>query len=188
MEPRMEMRQDPREASIGNKVPRQVEAIVEIPRESRVKYEFDPQAGLFRVSRVLPEDMAYPVNYGFIPSTLSDDGDCLDIMALDSPPLQPGTLISLEVMGGLHLLDRGVEDYKILGRPAYLSRGENDSPDPDPAFLMVIWHFFQHYKELERKPVEVLKWIGREQAKEIVRDAHERYRKQDQFALAGNAG
>ncbi|MDB5050902.1 MAG: ppa [Fibrobacteres bacterium] len=187
MEPKMALRMDLRDAPVGSRVPRQVDAIVEIPRESRVKYEFDPPTGLFRVSRVLPEDMTYPVNYGFIPSTLADDGDCLDIMVLDSPPLQPGTVITLEVMGALHLMDRGIEDYKILGRPAYLSPYERDSADPDPAFLKIVWHFFQHYKELEKIPVEVLKWIGREQAKEIVRDAHERFRKKEPVEVMGDA-
>ncbi len=179
---------DLRGAPIGKKVPAVVEAIVEIPKESRVKYEFDPPTGLFRVSRLLPRDMVYPVNYGFIPSTLSNDDDCMDVLILDTPPLIPGTILSVEVLAALHLLDRGVEDFKILGRPASLSAPKGREPEePDPAVLEVVRHFFQHYKELEKTPVEILEWIEREQAKEIVRNAHERYRKQDEAILAANA-
>lgn len=119
--------------------------------------------------------MRYPVNYGFIPGTLAADGDPLDILVSDTPPLLVGFILSLEVLGLLSLRDREVEDVKILGRPEYFGTEGRPGMEGMADYLETIRHFYRHYKELEGKPVEIKGWGGGNEARAAIEAARRRY-------------
>ena len=140
--------------------------IVEIPMLSRVKYEFDKETGLIKFDRVLYSPMHYPANYGFVPQTLWDDGDPLDVLVLGYEPLVPGTLVEARPIGALDMIDGGEGDIKILAVPARDPRfaNTNDVSDLEPHITEEIKHFFEVYKDLQKKEVEVGKWRGKNEA------------------------
>ncbi len=150
--------------------PRVVNAIVEIPKGSNHKYEYDPDYDQFVLDRSLMSAMVYPANYGFISSTLADDGDALDILILAGEPIDKGTIVPTRVIGALHMIDNGEVDYKLIGVPvrSYSKQHIQTFADIDPLLLDVIENFFQHYKELEGKTVELKGWIEQEETLKIV--------------------
>ena len=150
--------------------PRVVNAIVEIPKGSNHKYEYDPEYDQFVLDRSLMSAMVYPANYGFISSTLADDGDALDILVLAGEPIDKGTIVPTRVIGALHMVDGGEVDYKLIGVPvrSYSKQHIQTFEDIDPLLLDVIENFFQHYKELEGKKVELKGWINQEETFKIV--------------------
>ena len=140
--------------------------VIEIPKLSRVKYELDKDTGLIKFDRVLYSPMHYPANYGFVPQTLWDDGDPLDVLVMGHEPLISGCLIEVRPIGVLDMVDGGEGDAKVLAVPSADPRFKNtkDISDLEPHFLDEIKHFFTVYKDLQKKKVEVGDWHGKEDA------------------------
>lgn len=153
--------------------PQVVNAVVEIPKGSSNKYEYDPELDQFVLDRALMSAMVYPANYGFISSTLADDGDALDILVCSGSPIDKGTVVPTRVIGALHMIDNGEVDYKLIGVPlrSYNKQHIGELDDFDPLFLEVVENFFQHYKELEGKEVVLKGWIEKEETFKIVEDS-----------------
>ena len=160
---------------IGPKYPYEVDCVVEIPKDTNVKYEYDEHYHVFRVDRCLLSSMSYPASYGFIPSTLGDDGDALDVLVYNSSALNTGSVVTCRVVGVLDMTDGGKKDYKVLGVPLFMHHPLRDIHDIDPMFLKITRNFFQYYKELEGKNVEIGNWMDAKFAREKVVAAHEAY-------------
>lgn len=160
---------------IGRKYPFEVDCVVEIAKDTNVKYEYDEHNHVFRLDRCLLSSMSYPCSYGFIPSTLADDGDALDMLVYCSAALGTGTVACCRVVGALDMTDGGRKDYKVLGVPLYMPHPIHDILDVDPMFLKITRNFFQYYKELEGKNVEIGDWKNGEFAREKVVAAHKAY-------------
>lgn len=154
--------------------------IVEIPKLSRVKYELDKATGLIKYDRVLYSPMHYPANYGFVPQTLWEDGDPLDVLVLGDEPLVPGCIVEARPIGVLDMVDGGEGDAKVLAVPTSDPRWKNtkDISDLEPHLLDEIKHFFTVYKDLQMKKVEVGNWSGREKAQQAVEKSIELYQKE----------
>jgi len=166
------------EVSPGDNLPSECTAVIEIPKGSSVKYELDKQTGLIRLDRVLYSAVYYPANYGFIPQTLAEDDDPLDILVLCQEEVRPLTLVHSRVIGLMSMLDTGKRDQKILAvamdDPEYAVFHEMDEL---PAHrLRTVRRFFQDYKVLENKEVEVDEFQPAAQAMPVIEDALERYR------------
>ena len=159
--------------------PERLNVIIEIPKLSRVKYELDKETGLIRFDRVLYSPMHYPTNYGFVPRTLWDDGDPLDILVLAYEPLIPGSLVEARSIGMLPMNDGGEDDVKILAVPTADPRFSktNDIGNLEPHLLDEIKHFFRVYKDLQKKVVRVGEWKGRKDALKAIERSIELYRK-----------
>ena len=156
---------------------RTVEALIEIPRGSRNKYEYDERRGRIRLDRVLYSSVHYPTDYGFIPDTLAGDGDHLDILVLTQEPTFPGCLIEARPIGGLGMADEKGADFKVLAVPVGDPRfaGTWTLTDLSPHWLREIETFFETYKLLEPKQTEVLGWHTVEEAWAIIERTRERY-------------
>ncbi len=152
--------------------------IVEIPRLSRIKYELDKDTGLIKYDRVLYSPMHYPANYGFVPQTLWEDGDPLDVLVLGDEALIPGCLIEARPIGVLDMIDGGEGDAKVLAVPTSDPRWKNtkDISDLEPHLLEEIKHFFTVYKDLQKKKVEVGDWNGSDKARSAVEKSIELYK------------
>ena len=146
--------------------------IIEIPKDTNVKYEYDPDLAVFKYDRSLLSAMVYPSNYGFIPNTKADDGDALDILVYNSRPINTGTLVECRVMGVLDMEDDGEKDYKILATPvSHIKDYSRGLYDIDPQFLKICQNFFSHYKDLNNKLVEVFDWHEADIAMQIIEDS-----------------
>jgi inorganic pyrophosphatase len=163
---------------IGDGSPHEVNAVIEIPRGTTNKYEYDKQLNVFRLDRNLHSPVHYPGDYGFIPSTLSRDGDPLDVLVLVDAPSFPGCFMSVRPLGVLQMIDQGKEDEKLLAvgtnNPIY--RSVTDYEQLYPHLLLEIQHFFTVYKELEAKSSRVTGWQNAEAARSVVIDCQERFR------------
>jgi len=151
--------------------PKLVNAVVEIPKGTSAKYEYDPKYDLFRLDRCLMSAMVYPASYGFIPSTLAEDGDALDVIIYNATPIDKGSLVECKVIGCLNMLDDGVPDYKVLACPTSHVKEYVTLDDVDPVFLTVAENFFQHYKELNNQTVTTHGWMRREQTYKVIEEA-----------------
>jgi inorganic pyrophosphatase len=162
---------------IGKNAPREVHAIIEIPKGSSNKYEFDLSLDTFVLDRVLFSPLYYPFDYGFIAGTLSGDGDPLDVLVLGSQPTFTGCVVLARPLGSLHMRDEEGEDYKILAVSARDPRFNDaaDLSDIAEHYLREITHFFAVYKELEEKETEVLGWQDRAMAYRIINEARHRH-------------
>ena len=173
--------------SPGVGVPRVVDVFVEIPRGGRVKYEVDKESGLLRASRVLYGALHYPANYGFIPRTLDDDGDALDILVLSQEDVNAGALVSARVIGVMPMVDQGEVDDKIIavmiGDPMF--DGVRSLDDLAPFRMNEIMRFFGDYKALEEKDVRVAAPHGLDEAVKVVERALSVYEKK--FASSSSA-
>lgn len=151
--------------------------IIEIPKLSRVKYELDKETGLIHVDRVLYSPMHYPTNYGFVPQTLWDDGDPLDVLVMSHEPFVPGCLVEVRPIGIMEMHDDGEGDAKILAVPTKDPRFNNvtDIRNLEPHTLDEISHFFRVYKDLQKKEVVVGDWLGHEEAEKAVDHSIEVY-------------
>ena len=159
--------------------PEDFSAVIEIPKGSKCKYELDKTTGLLRLDRILYTSTHYPANYGFIPRTYADDGDPLDVLVLCSEPIYPMTLVQVYPIGVMRMIDGGKMDDKIIAvpfsDPSYFGIR---SIDELPAHIFDgILHFFTVYKQLENKQTDVQSLFGPDEAKRIVEDAMEGYRK-----------
>ena len=167
---------------IGDKSPEIFNAVVEIPKGSHNKYEFDEEMGVMKLDRVLYSPMHYPLDYGFIPETRSEDGDHLDVMIMGGDPLFAGCVCDVRPIGLLKMIDSGEEDFKILGVQDKNPRLKDikdikDIEAHNSHFLKEIAHFFKVYKDLQGKEVKIVGWEGAEEAKKEIKRAEEEYKK-----------
>ncbi len=166
--------------SIGKNPPEDVNVIIEVPVGGHpIKYEMDKESGTLVVDRFLYTPMTYPGNYGFVPHTLSDDGDPIDVLVCNTRPLIPGCVISVRPIGVLVMEDDGGQDEKIIAVPVpkLTRRYENvfEHTDLPEITLKQIEHFFEHYKDLEPgKWVKIGGWHGSDYAKKLITEAIER--------------
>ncbi|MGB9937953.1 MAG: inorganic diphosphatase [Methanobacterium sp.] len=163
----------------GPSVPEVVYAVIEIPKGSRNKYEYDKDMEAFALDRVLYSPFVYPAEYGIIPQTLYDDGDPMDIMVLMEQPTFPGCVIETRPIGIMRMIDGEDNDDKILGVPINDPRFKdiNDIDDVPKHLLDEIAHFFKEYKHLEGKTTEILGWENASKAFEAVEHSIELYKK-----------
>jgi inorganic pyrophosphatase len=168
-----------RDLSPGTHPPDDVTAVIEIPFGSRNKYELDKHTGMLRLDRVLYSAVHYPGDYGFIPRTLHEDNDPLDVLVLVKEQTFPGCLIDVRPIGVLKMLDKGEPDDKILAVPRFDPYHEEwfDIADIPSHALKEIEHFFKSYKDLEGKRVEILGWGKSVEAMRIISESIERYDK-----------
>lgn len=164
---------------IGEDAPDEFNIVVEVPKGSKVKYELGKETGLLKVDRILYSSVVYPENYGFIPQTLADDDDPLDVIVLVQEPIQPLGILEVRPIGMLHMVDDGERDENIIcvhvEDPVYNSYNHvNEFPDHRWDELK---QFFAEYKKLEQKEVEVGDIVGPEEAKEYVQHAIDLYNK-----------
>jgi inorganic pyrophosphatase len=161
----------------GEHLPNEFIALVEIPMGSSVKYELDKKTGLLRLDRVLYSAVYYPANYGFIPQTYAEDDDPLDVLVLCQEPLAPLTLVTSRVIGLMTMVDGGKKDHKILAvavdDPEFNSF--HDAAELPPHRLMMLRRFFQDYKLLEGKSVEVDEIQPAAKALPIIEESLQRY-------------
>jgi inorganic pyrophosphatase len=166
--------------AIGKNPPEVVNVIIEVPMGAHpIKYEMDKDSGALFVDRFVHTNMYYPCNYGFIPHTLSGDGDPADVLVVSTAPILAGAVISVRPIGVLMMEDDGGKDEKILAVPTskvypfYDKVAEYD--DLPEILLAQIKHFFEHYKDLEKgKWVKVLGWENKTIAENLIKEAIER--------------
>ncbi len=161
-----------------NDLPEIVNGIIEIPRGSRAKYELDKDSGLLRLDRVIYSAMYYPANYGFIPKTFCDDKDPLDILIITQIKVVPLCIVPAKIIGVMRMLDNGEADDKIIA----VSAGDpsvnhiKDISELPPHTIAELRNFFEDYKKLENKTVQVEEFLGKETALQILQDSFEMYR------------
>ncbi|OQW50410.1 MAG: inorganic pyrophosphatase [Proteobacteria bacterium SG_bin7] len=164
---------------IGDLVPNIVTAVVEVPKGSKIKYELDKETGLIRVDRILFSSVHYPANYGFIPQTYGEDNDPLDILVLGQETVVPLAILRANPIGVMKMLDQGEADDKIIA--VHTDDAEfnhiKSLDDLPPHRMKEIQVFFEHYKELENKIVNVEEFFGQEEAFKIIKECTERYKK-----------
>jgi inorganic pyrophosphatase len=167
----------------GRSPPKDVNAVIEIPLGGvPVKYEFDKISGAIFVDRFLHTAMFYPGNYGFIPHTLSEDGDPCDIMVISQVPVVPGAVIRCRPVGALLMEDEAGKDEKILAVPVDALHpfytGVNSYKDLPVVMTEQIAHFFQHYKDLEKgKWVTIVRWLDAADAERLILEGIDRANK-----------
>lgn len=166
------------EIESGSDIPDVVTAVIEVPKGSRNKYEYDKEREAFMLDRVLYSPVVYPADYGFIPKSIYDDGDPMDILVLMEQPTFPGCLIEARPIGIMGMIDGGDKDYKILAVPEDDPRFSDvqDISDVPSHLLKEIEHFFSVYKNLEGKVVETKGWEGKESAKKELLRSLEMYK------------
>lgn len=146
-----------RDIPIGKNCPTEFNTIVEIPKGSNNKYEIDKETGLIALDRANYSAAAYPFDYGFVPQTLWEDGDPLDVVILSTFPIHPGVLVKVRPVAIMDMIDGDDSDAKIIAVPVDDRRWEDtiDLEDVNPHTIREIEHFFKTYKELKGKPVKV---------------------------------
>lgn len=153
-------------------------AVIEIPKGCKVKYELDKPSGLLRVDRILYSSVIYPANYGFLPRSYCDDNDPLDVLVLGYEPVQPLCIMQVRAIGVMRMLDEGKADDKIIGvhthDPAFCEY--TDISQLSAHIFLEIRRFFEDYKALEKKAVKVEEIEGSKPAIQVVRDALQLYR------------
>ena len=162
---------------IGSDAPRLVNAVIEIPRDSVNKYEYDKELHVFRLDRTLFSPVHYPGDYGFIPCTLGLDGDPLDVLVLVEAPSFPGCLMEVRPIGVLRMMDQGRSDEKILAvaQSDPLYKEVKEYSEVFTHTLREIEHFFAIYKSLEGKKTEISGWSGAEAARKIIVEGRQRF-------------
>ncbi len=166
--------------AVGNDAPNDINVIIEVPVGGEpIKYEMDKASGTLFVDRFLYTSMRYPGNYGFVPHTLSDDGDPIDVLVANTRAITPGAVVNCRPIGVLLMKDEAGGDEKVIAVPStrLTRRYENvhDVSDLPQITLDQIAHFFQHYKDLEGgKWVEVERWGNAEEASNMIVEAMER--------------
>ena len=170
---------------LGNDVPRDINVVIEIPSHGfPVKYEVDKDSGTLTVDRFMGTAMFYPCNYGFMPHTLSEDGDPVDVLVVTPVPLISGSVIRCRPIGMLEMIDEAGEDHKVLAVPVpELTKLYDDIQEPTDlhdGLLGQITHFFEQYKALESgKWVKVENWVGVEEAHKEILGSIERYKRME---------
>lgn len=159
-----------------------VNTVIEIPKWSTLKIEWNRHLGIFELDRVEPSIFAKPVNYGFIPQTLDEDGDELDTLVLTNDPIPTGVCVKVNVIGVLNFEDDGEEDHKVVCVPADDRNTDNaisSMDDLHPRWKQKIEHHFSHYKDLKKPGSTVVKgWGGVDDAKTIIKTSIQRWKNQ----------
>lgn len=163
--------------SVGSAGRSSVLAFIEIPRGSRNKYEYDEEQRIFKLDRVLYSSVHYPTDYGWVPDTLAEDGDHLDILVLMEEPTFPGCMIEARPLGGLDMHDEKGSDFKVLAAPIGDPRFDHvkNLDDLGEHWLKEIETFFATYKLLEPKDTEVLGWNDVDHAWRVIDECRARY-------------
>lgn len=158
------------DVSLGKNAPDEINVIVEINKGSKNKYEIDKETGLIALDRVLHTAQDYPFDYGFVPQTLWDDGDALDVILLTTYPLVPGILVAARPVAIMRMTDSGDLDDKIIAVPTHDPRWSEvkDLKDINKHMLKEMDHFFMTYKQIQKKNVHVAGFDGVEAAREAV--------------------
>jgi len=161
----------------GERLPLEFMTVIEIPMGSSVKYELDKQTGLLKLDRILYSAVYYPANYGFIPQTLAEDDDPLDVLVLCQEAVNPLTLVQARAIGLMTMIDSGKKDHKILAVATHDPEfnGFSEASQLPPHRLNMLRRFFQDYKLLEGKAVEVEEFAPAEATLPIIEDALECY-------------
>jgi inorganic pyrophosphatase len=161
----------------GEALPQEFNAIIEIPMGSSVKYELDKRTGLLKVDRILYSAVFYPANYGFIPQTLAEDDDPLDVLVLCQEPVVPLTLVKARAIGLMTMIDSGKKDHKVLAVAVHDPEfnGFQEASELPAHRLNMLRRFFQDYKTLEGKAVEVDELTPASFAYPVIQDSLERY-------------
>ncbi len=169
------------EVSVGKRAPEVIRAVIEIPKDSKIKYELDKETGLLKLDRFLYSATLYPGDYGLVPQTLWDDNDPLDIIVLTGRPVYPLTLVQVRVVGVLRMIDGDEKDDKIIGVYDNDPRFDEykDLKDIPQHMLKELKHFFEVYKTLQGKKCEVLEILGKKEAMKDVERALKMY--QDKY-------
>lgn len=171
----------------GENLPREFTAVIEIPMQSSVKYELDKQTGLLKLDRILYSAVHYPANYGFIPQTYAEDDDPLDVLVLCQEKVAPLTLVKGRAIGLMTMVDSGKKDHKILAvavnDPEY--NGFQEAGELPAHRLNMLRRFFQDYKILEGKAVEVDEFQPAAAAFPIIESALQRYSELRRRGFAG---
>lgn len=166
--------------SIGPKAPEVITSIIEIPRGSKIKYELDKTSGLIKADRILYSAVRYPANYGFIPQTYCEDHDPLDVLVLCQEPVIPLTLMRTRPIGLMKMIDQGEPDDKViavhLDDPEFASF--HSITDLPPHRMNEVRKFFEDYKSLEGKTVEVGNVLSSEEAIKAIKNSMEHYQKE----------
>lgn len=168
----------------GNNVPDAFNVIIEIPMNADpVKYEVDKASGAIFVDRFMSTAMHYPTNYGYVPKTISGDGDPVDVLVITPVPLIPGVVVTCRAVGILMMEDEAGQDGKVLAVPTdkilSLYTQWQKPEDLNPLRLKTIAHFFEHYKDLEAgKWVKILGWQGPQAARQEILDGISRYQQE----------
>lgn len=168
------------EVSLGENAPVSVNAIIEITKDSKAKYELDKQSGLLRLDRVLLTHLTYPVHYGFIPQTYCADNDPLDVILICSEQVLPLSIVEATVIGAMHMIDGGQQDDKIIAVATHdhavnTITNLNELPVD---LLETIKQFFENYKKLEEKQVIIEKFLDKQEAQKLVMNAVNLYKKE----------
>jgi inorganic pyrophosphatase len=158
---------------IHKKSPRIVNAVIEIEEGSKNKYEYDGEFGAFMYDRCLNSAMVYPASYGFIPQTLCDDGDPLDILVVSPEPIKRATVLEAKPLGYLDMDDEGAKDYKIIAVPNFYTRKYSKLSDLEDSFLEISKNFFAHYKDLSMSgdKVKIGDWHDKASAWDIINES-----------------
>lgn len=166
------------DVNYGKNAPKIVTGVIEISAKSRVKYEIDKDTGLLSLDRILFTSMQYPTNYGFIPQTLGDDGDPLDILVMSYADIPPLTLVQCRSIGVMKMIDGGEGDDKILciADDDVTVSHIKDLNDVPAHFLEEVEHFFSTYKDLEKKKVSVEGFKNKDEAHRIIERSIENYK------------
>ena len=171
----------------GKQLPNDINVIIEIPAHADpVKYEVDKDSGAVCVDRFMSTTMFYPCNYGYIPNTLSDDGDPLDVLVETPHRVISGTVIRCRPVGVLKMVDEAGEDYKLIAVPVDsltpIYHDVKNYDDLSPLLLKQISHFFEHYKDLEEgKWVRIESWGDAEEAKQTIQDSVAAFEKEERL-------
>ncbi|MEM9021196.1 MAG: inorganic diphosphatase [Planctomycetota bacterium] len=161
----------------GNHPPQDINAIIEIPKGRRSKFEVDKQTGLLKLDRYLYASAHYPGDYGFIPQTLAEDGDPLDVIIMVNEPTFPGCLIEARPLGLFRMTDKGDNDFKVLAVPSgdpMFAEYDNLWRVP-PHYLREVEHFFATYKQLEGSEVHTMGWDQADAAHREIESCMARY-------------
>lgn len=153
--------------------------IIEIPKYSKNKYEIDKETGIIKLDRVMHTAQDYPYDYGFVPQTLFDDGDALDVVLITTHPLAPGILVEARPVAIMEMTDGGERDDKIIAVPVEDPRFHNinDLSDLNEHFIKETQHFFETYKKVQNKEVSVGKWHDAVAAMQAFERSREMYEK-----------
>lgn len=160
--------------------PESMNVIIEIPKFSKNKYEIDKDTGLLMLDRVMHTSQDYPFDYGFVPRTLFDDGDALDVVVLSTHPLAPGVLLKARPVAIMEMTDDGERDDKVIAVPSKDPRFDHvhDLADVPAHFQKEMTHFFETYKQLQNKAVSIGEWRGADAAQQAFTASAARYEKE----------
>ena len=155
----------------------EMNVIIEIPKFSKNKYEIDKETGIIALDRVMHSAQDYPFDYGFVPQTLFDDGDALDVVLLTTYPLAPGILVKARPVAIMEMIDGGERDDKVIAVPVDDPRFDDvkDLSDLNKHFIKETTHFFETYKKVQNKSVEIGGWHGAAEAKAAFARSREMY-------------